>query len=757
MKKCLSVILAMIIVISAFTVIPLGVSAEESNQEITEFTLEYNGEIYDLMAQDSQIINIIAYTDDNPQPMRFVIRTANDQDIDSIDIVSGTSDNKELMVAEWDDEEQCFVACGYFNEENKSYVPNSIELFFHKKQEVESIDKDWVNDKVSQELPEELQNAAVSIAIDEETKKKYTLSFADGSEIEYTYNQLTYDELITLFPEEDALAEDKNLELAPVAASDIVSTGVNDKLIKLCTKYGWRLISGYIDENSEQKKDIYTITIEDENSIIAYFYDTTMDFVAQEAITTTDSKTKDFIIEKMLGKENASTLGTMESIYIFASTEADYAVNYFTDLYSLKGIEYQITQDNSLTPIQKEQKLAAIQEYKSDRNAILMFQMFGAYFQTVSSFAMTVDPPIGIALWCTGYAMENIVPYFIEHKEYFEKAKLFIESNVPILSVIWDICKTGDKNMDDEDAVESSKYIYTSGYSVVDLTLYGGQRLHLKAVKSNPMYMYDIWISGNGYCTEIIHDQRDGSLIHSSTDDHPTWDDGPGFVNSIIPEIDLVVYNGEINAMFNTMFNGVIGYYVTGCPALPDNSIPDEDTNIKSKKYRFNGHEYQFINYADSYTNAQEWCRNNGGHLVSITSDEENIFVKQIIEDNNATQAATDLTLKTGDENYYVSVSNEGYWRKEFDFQSPVSFICEWEDSNIYMIGDVDGDSEVTVIDATYIQRYDAGFNIPISEEDILTRGDVDDDGEAGVLDATLIQRYDAGFPVAYPIGEPIA
>jgi len=70
--------------------------------------------------------------------------------------------------------------------------------------------------------------------------------------------------------------------------------------------------------------------------------------------------------------------------------------------------------------------------------------------------------------------------------------------------------------------------------------------------------------------------------------------------------------------------------------------------------------------------------------------------------------------------------------------------------------GDVDGDEEVGVIDATYIQRYEAGFSIPISEEDILLRGDVDGDGEVTVIDATYIQRYDAGFSIPYPIGKPI-
>jgi len=68
--------------------------------------------------------------------------------------------------------------------------------------------------------------------------------------------------------------------------------------------------------------------------------------------------------------------------------------------------------------------------------------------------------------------------------------------------------------------------------------------------------------------------------------------------------------------------------------------------------------------------------------------------------------------------------------------------------------GDVDDDGEAGVIDATIIQRYNAGFMIPVSEEILMLCGDVDGDGEVGVIDATLIQRFNAGFITPYSIGE---
>ena len=62
--------------------------------------------------------------------------------------------------------------------------------------------------------------------------------------------------------------------------------------------------------------------------------------------------------------------------------------------------------------------------------------------------------------------------------------------------------------------------------------------------------------------------------------------------------------------------------------------------------------------------------------------------------------------------------------------------------------GDIDGDGEVTIIDATYIQRYCVKLPIPIPEKYVM-RGDINRDGELNVIDATWIQRLEAGLYVA--------
>lgn len=58
--------------------------------------------------------------------------------------------------------------------------------------------------------------------------------------------------------------------------------------------------------------------------------------------------------------------------------------------------------------------------------------------------------------------------------------------------------------------------------------------------------------------------------------------------------------------------------------------------------------------------------------------------------------------------------------------------------------GDADDDGEVSIIDVTYIQRYDLNINLPTPIN--FDNADVDEDGEITIIDATLVQRFIVGI-----------
>ena len=70
------------------------------------------------------------------------------------------------------------------------------------------------------------------------------------------------------------------------------------------------------------------------------------------------------------------------------------------------------------------------------------------------------------------------------------------------------------------------------------------------------------------------------------------------------------------------------------------------------------------------------------------------------------------------------------------------------------LLGDVDGDGEVTIFDATAIQRKLADLPVAFFDE---AAADVDGDGEVTIFDATYIQRWLAELSDDDNIGKPIA
>lgn len=68
-----------------------------------------------------------------------------------------------------------------------------------------------------------------------------------------------------------------------------------------------------------------------------------------------------------------------------------------------------------------------------------------------------------------------------------------------------------------------------------------------------------------------------------------------------------------------------------------------------------------------------------------------------------------------------------------------------------YLIGDADGDGEITILDATKVQRVLA--DLDKDDGAIAQRASMVDD-ELNIMDATVIQRYLADLECGYPVGQ---
>ena len=72
---------------------------------------------------------------------------------------------------------------------------------------------------------------------------------------------------------------------------------------------------------------------------------------------------------------------------------------------------------------------------------------------------------------------------------------------------------------------------------------------------------------------------------------------------------------------------------------------------------------------------------------------------------------------------------------------------------NTILYGDADGDGEITIIDATRIQRHLVGVN-PLIPEENRKAAIVSGDDELSVIDVTLIQRRLSGIISRFPVEE---
>lgn len=167
-----------------------------------------------------------------------------------------------------------------------------------------------------------------------------------------------------------------------------------------------------------------------------------------------------------------------------------------------------------------------------------------------------------------------------------------------------------------------------------------------------------------------------------------------------------------------------------------------------------------------------------GGKMADYNKDEGSIILT-FTDDFLATVTDGDheLTICNGDEFTVMIVTVEDHKLielsdkaltdyDEMDYVDCYSLISDYNerdipivygdlDSALPILGDVDGDGEITILDATYIQRYLAAFALPFELNK--ATADADQDDEITIIDATHIQRYLASLPCNKNIGNPIA
>ena len=207
--------------------------------------------------------------------------------------------------------------------------------------------------------------------------------------------------------------------------------------------------------------------------------------------------------------------------------------------------------------------------------------------------------------------------------------------------------------------------------------------------------------------------------------------------------------------------------------------------------YSSNGHVYEVYNNTMGWEEAEQFCEDKGGHLITLDSYYENQLTRDKIKDKqgycwiglsyNTSKKEWEWvngepffyrhwylpTYESEDTGEYyammypMNIGNtpyfgtwdkcvgSGYYRSYYGYHNSF-FICEYD--KLKYRGDADGSGIVDIVDAAEIQRSLLGLWVPIADH-ILMHGDVDDSGSLEVTDATFIQRYCTNVETPYAIG----
>lgn len=216
-------------------------------------------------------------------------------------------------------------------------------------------------------------------------------------------------------------------------------------------------------------------------------------------------------------------------------------------------------------------------------------------------------------------------------------------------------------------------------------------------------------------------------------------------VRSSIEHIDFTPLAGQIAAvMLND--NPLTGIDLTGCSALLDIQLVDTEvacldlsdcTSLET--FEFSGItsvvlNSEALNVTDSVFSAV------GGTLYGIRTYE---YIENPETGNwDLVYYPVTLTAEGGDAEFY------GWYNTENDIQFYEECTMEVEGSNYRLearfalptlIGDVDGDGNVSVADATLVLRFSLGLDSLTTEQ--IAIADMNGDGSTNVMDATLIIR----------------
>ena len=686
------------------------VTYRENAPELISFTMGYKGVTYDLLSGKSYSISFVP---NSTYPFHFDVKFKNPEGVSSVYVYSTRNQARKSVEAKWNDDTQSFVFDGFFDRSNYAYVPGKITVSFSLKQ------KD-IQEPTIDDFREIVESA--EIKVNKQTSDEYNadIDFGNGSTWNYDERVLSAEELEV---ELQASFENSSGEFAPTGA---LPSGIQMIFIeyvnKLIEKYGEKVVSNVTKDAIESSEPLEAYVKEsDKDEITRYFYDPAAKVVKKQTIkyalgtgaymlgSIQKSGGIRIGVSKAFNGINVPAYkSAMKGAGVLVSTGKT-LIDYGGQMYDVDKIDKQIRNSN----MSSSQKSGYLKDLNTVRNGYTMVAAFD------------------IAMACAGTLLFGPVG-----------GALFGLATGIISSLVKD---ETDKLLDLVDSGTSSQMNF-----LVDPSGYVYACVESNRISGAKVTTY--WIPYDEEDEEFWENPDESKQRIWEADEYsqvnPLFTDDNGDYAWDVPEgWWKVVVEKEGYETFTTEWLPVPPPQTEVNVGLMSNSTPSiVKTQIDNKTLTFS--EYMNPDTLDKIS-IKDLNDEEISYQLAYSKDEKDrtgkVFAKEYQFVLN-----TDYTIV---HNYYVIFIEEAENYSGIPFSGYVEFGEKPETPEEYLLGDVDSDGEVTIIDATFIQRKLASLHVESYNE---TAADTDGDGEITILDATFIQRWLANLPSNDNIGKPI-
>ncbi len=737
----------------------------DSTPTLTEFTMDYNGSTYNMLESRKQSIIFRLESFHGQTPFKFIVKLDKPELADSVFITSTRSGVSKYMTATWSDEENAYVAEGYFDENNHDYVPGKINVHFTEKKEKTPVNETWVNEQLNGDIPEAFSDAKLTMVKESDDEKIMTVALSDENIITYTIKRYPLDSFVDNL-ESDVSDEGSStkIEVASVGSiEDIRKEAIfeeNAETAKLIAKYGWEIVSGA--DNVFCTKQETTPT-----EIINYVIDTSREYVYSEVISFVNDSFKEQFLDLIQDEYSRELVDTSFTIGSGLYTGGGHIAQWGNDSVNLLTARYAIISNPNLTQSQKEYRLSQLQEYQDKANSLMVVKVMGCMFKTISSSGL-VDPSTAFTFWAIGFALEDVVPYVIENEE---DIRMKIESThtYKFLAWVFDISWIIDPSGFVYEGVTSNRIedakvtAYWIPYDETSADFWNqtpdsSNKLIWDAEKYsqiNPLYT-DVdgnysWDVPEGWWKVVC--EKDGYETFETEwlpVPPPQTEVNINLKSKATPEVDSFwVSTNSLEVVFShymnpasieditlTDSNGSVVDFIVNY----DKSETDAEGNVFAKRFTFTPIGYNEGDCESFAISISEMETYAGVKLQNVSMEFEITF--------ESTTVNPDASEPTQPEE---GTTAPGTSEPEVNPSEPESS-TPTEPEATYLIGDANGDGKINVKDATQIQKAAAAL---VTLDDVQTlASDANGDEKVNVKDATAIQKFVAGIPVNFPIGE---